>query len=513
QAGAATDTTGAGAAAANASPLAALGLDKLPSWLGPLTTVAGGGAAIYGFSKAASATAQAAGKGYGLLKFGGIAAALAGIGITYMASKAAGAKAKEAEIAPQITAYNTQVTQAFADQKTQYETVIAQLQQQAQAGGAGQADPGAGTGQTGTTNPDGTPTPGTGTGTETSGGTGQTGASQVPSGVVIDNPAKAVPTGTLTAGAWSPSALVGSSIDLTQGNGADASNPIAKAGTFVVSTGIGDVNGYATVDEANAAAKAAMSTQTTGVPYLRFGVIEHGGKFYGVLAKASDGVTQGKPLDAATGTVAAWNALNFVASGNSGSWQAYSWSKTAGESAVDVGYTAEPFAAGAAATSAAQPGATTTSTTAPGTAPTASTAGGTTTATTGTPAAAVAFDPNSVIGTSFAINAASTAEGDLVRGGALQVQGFASSSTGGFGTPEEAAVAARTERAAIGTDPWKRVVTMQGADHKFYVYTGSIVARETAAATTAAPVHVFGSGIAEYFDGTSASWKAVRDAK
>ena len=69
-----------------------------------------------------------------------------------------------------------------------------------------------------------------------------------------------------------------------------------------------------------------------------------------------------------------------------------------------------------------------------------------------------------------------------------------------------------TERTAIGNDPWKRVVTMQGADHKFYVYTGSIVARETAAPTTAAPVHVFGAGVAEYFDGTSASWKAVRDA-
>ncbi|MBC7462196.1 MAG: hypothetical protein H7287_12615, partial [Thermoleophilia bacterium] len=324
-AAAATGTTGAAAAAANVSPLAALGLDKLPSWLGPLTTVAGGGAAIYGFSKAASVAAQAAGKGYGLLKFGGIAAALAGIGITYMASKAAGAKAKEAEIAPQIAAYNTQITQAFTDQKSQYENAIAQLQQQVQAGGTGQA----GTGQTGATNADGTPAPGAGTGTGTTGGTGQTGAttgtSQVPSGVIIDSPAKAVPTGTLAAGAWSPSALVGSSINLTQGNGADPANPIAKAGSFVVTTGIGDVNGYATVNEANAAAKVAMSTETTGVPYLRFGVIEHGGKFYGVLAKAPDGVTQGRPLDAATGTVAAWNALNFVASGNSGSWQVYSW--------------------------------------------------------------------------------------------------------------------------------------------------------------------------------------------
>ncbi|MCW2923004.1 MAG: hypothetical protein JWM98_408, partial [Thermoleophilia bacterium] len=129
------------------------------------------------------------------------------------------------------------------------------------------------------------------------------------------------------------------------------------------------------------------------------------------------------------------------------------------------------------------------------------------------PAAPKAFDPASVIGRSFSINASSTAEGDLARGGVLQVQKFVDTSAGGFGTAEEAASAARAARASSGGgDQWSRVITLQGADNRFYVYQGSLVARATAELQDGSPMHVFGPNFAEFYDGTTSSWKAVRDA-
>lgn len=496
--GAAAQAGGAAAAGASANPLAALG--TVPSWVGPLTTVAGGGAAIAGFSKAAAA----GGKGFGLLKFGGIAAALAGVGITYFASKQAGATAKEAEILPQFDAYNTQVKAKVSAMQQDYKATIDQLQQKIDQGGAG--------GQAGQTTTDpatGQPVPGGQTGD--AGATGSTGSTgpTIPSGTTVDLPG-ATTTGTVAAGQWTPASLVGSTVDLTRGKDASG-RQIVTPGTYRFAQAVGDVNGYASLDEANAAVRSTMSTETMGAPFLRFMVVEHGGRFYAAIAKSLGEGEQPKPLAADAGNVVGWNALSYDATTGADGWKAYSWTKTAGESTVDVGYAAKPFAAGGAGTTPA-------STTTPGTGSTAGTATSNVPAAPGSvtgggaTAARSPFDTASAIGRSFSVNASTTAEGTIVRGGALQVQGFVASSTGGFGTAEEAAVAARQVSKSFAGDAWKRAVTLQGSDGRFYVYTGSIVARETAALDKAAPVHVFGSGFAEYYDGASTAWKALRDA-
>ncbi|MCW2949286.1 MAG: hypothetical protein JWN41_299 [Thermoleophilia bacterium] len=447
------------------------------------------------------------------------------MGLTYVASKQAGAAAQEAKDTASFKAYDAQATAVI----TELQNRVAAAGQTPQTPGANGADPSTatpnadGTTQTapGTTDP-GATTPGTNA-QASPGGAG----SEIPPNIIVAVPPKAVPSGSVAAGAWNPSTLIGSSMQLPAGQGANASTPLAAAGTFVVQTPVGDVNGYATAAEANAAAKAPIDTTSSGLPYLRFVVVQHGGRYYAALAKATDG-SPSKPLDAATGTVASWHAAQYVSGGSGGSWQVYTWDQQAGASAVDVGYTPEPFAPGATGSTNATgqstisggpapgvPAPGTPGVPTPGSAPTigSAPAPGTTPGVANPSAAAAPFDPSSVIGASFALNAASTAEGDIVRGGSLQVQSFVSSSTGGFGTAEDAAVAARAERAAIGTDPWKRIVTVQGADNRFYVYTGSIVSRATQAPSGAAPVHVFASGVAEYFDGATASWKAVRDNK
>jgi hypothetical protein len=121
------------------------------------------------------------------------------------------------------------------------------------------------------------------------------------------------------------------------------------------------------------------------------------------------------------------------------------------------------------------------------------------------------LDPATQIGRSFSINASTTEDGSIVRGGVLQVQRFIDTSAGGFGTAEEAATAARAARAAAGGgNQWSRWITLQGSDGRHYVYEGSIVKRATAE-LQAAPVHVFGSGFAEYFDGATNAWKAIAD--
>jgi hypothetical protein len=206
--------------------------------------------------------------------------------------------------------------------------------------------------------------------------------------------------------------------------------------------------------------------------------------------------------------------MNHVSEGGGNGWQAYSWSQQAGAQSIAVPYgTSNVFGSvsGGGPVSADPAGS--------GTAPTGGggrvddaiakvTGGGAVAPGAGTP-----FNPASQVGRSFSINASTTAEGDLVRGGSLQVQRFVEASAGGFGTAEEAAVIARATRAAAGGgDQWSRWLTLQGSDGRYYVYEGSIVARATAE-LDASPVHVFGVGTAAYFDGTTNAWKAMRDAQ
>jgi hypothetical protein len=324
----------------------------------------------------------------------------------------------------------------------------------------------------------------------------------------------AAATGATPAGPWSAQQLVGTTVDLTAGASA-AGTPIAEAGSFKVEGIAGDANGYATLDEANSAARSSMSTELMGSRFLRWMVVEREGRFYGVVAKQLGEGSQPNPLPAQSGSVVAWSAMNHVSENGVNGFQAYSWSKAAGAQSIAVPYgTTNVFGGGVSGGGPVGPGATTGAAPSgtgavPGTvdAAIAAVTGG------GPTAARTPFTPASQVGRSFSINASTTGEGDLVRGGVLQVQRFVETSAGGFGTAEEAAVAARQARSAAGGgDQWTRWLSLQGSDGRFYVYQGSIVARPTSE-LEAAPVHVFGSGVAQFFDGSTNSWRAVRDAQ
>jgi hypothetical protein len=518
-------TPGAGAAGAaatdpNAAAAAGGATAQRPTWLqplmtigGPALTIGGGIAAIRGFTK-----------GPGWLKFAGIGAALAGVGMTVIGNRQAGVeqgtKATEQQALVAMQTLQTQYQQAMDQVSNEAATQIGTLQQQVaaqQGGAAGQAGQGgqqlgapgtAGTGggATGTgVGPglDSTQVPawqgGTGTGTAQGTGAGQGAGTAQSTG------------GAQATGAWSLQGLTGTTIQLTAGSSATGTE-IAEAGTFRIEQPAGDANGYATIDEANAAARQSMSTELMGSRFLRWLVVEHDGRFYGVIAKKLGDSDQPNPLQAAQGNVVAWSAMNHVEENGQPGWQAFSWSQAGGSQSIAVPYGTSNVFGGS------EPGVSGGGPSGAGTAPggtsgivdqaLASVAGGgaTSPAVTGAP-----FDPAAQVGRTFSINASSTAEGALARGGALQVQRFVETSAGGFGTAEEAAQAARQARAAAGGgNQWSRWVTLQGGDGRFYVYEGSIVKRATAE-LQAAPVHVFGSGFAEFFDATSNAWKAVAD--
>jgi hypothetical protein len=297
---------------------------------------------------------------------------------------------------------------------------------------------------------------------------------------------------------------------------------IADAGTYRIEQVAGDANGYATVEEANAATRQTMSTELMGSKFLRWMVVEHGGRYYGAIAKQLPQGTQATPLTPQVGNVVAWSAMNHVSDQGVNGWQAYSWSATGGQSSIAVPYGTTNVFAGV---SGGGPiGGTSTGPAPTGTAPTGQVqmlpgtnipVPGQTpqnAPVTGGGPSGAPFDPASQVGRSFSINASNTAEGDLARGGVLQVQKFVESSAGGFGTAEEAASAARAARKASGGDQWTRWVSMQGSDGRHYVYQGSIVKRPTSEVQSA-PVHVFGVGFAEFFDASTNSWKAVRDSQ
>lgn len=514
--GAGTDPAAAGQQAAVPGAFAPAAMLKHGAWLGPLATIGGGTMAVRGFQAGAVATAAgAAAKGGGLLRWGGIAAALAGIGLTAIGFKSrgveAGTKATEQQALvamQQLQVQYQQTMEGLAQQaSTEITTLKQQLaQQQAGAGQTAMAGQGAATGNGVGVGPglDTTVVPGT-----QAGSTGST-APAGPTG-----PGAATGTqGTTPAGPWSAQQLLGTTVDLTGGASA-AGTPIADAGTFRIEGVAGDANGYATLDEANAAARSSMSTELMGSRFLRWMVVEHGGRYYGVVAKQAAEGSQPNPLPAQSGTVVAWSAMNHVSENGVNGFQAYTWSQAAGAQSMPVEYgTTNVFANAVTGGGPVGPGTAGAAPSGTGAAP------GTVDAaiaavTGGGPVAAkgphAAFDPATQVGRSFSINASTTDEGDLVRGGALQVQRFVETSAGGFGTAEEAAVAARQARSAAGGgDQWTRWLTLQGSDGRFYVYQGSIVKRPTAE-LEAAPVHVFGTGVAQFFDGTTSSWRAVRD--
>jgi hypothetical protein len=552
-AGAATDPNAAAAAAAQGGAVpgqtaaggAAPGgfdISKIASagrWLGPLLAIGGGIAAF------------AAGKdGSKLMRWGGISAAISGVGLTAMGFKAkgletgiqAGGAAKEAEGAAALNQM-AQIAEGELAKKDQEILTLQQqiqlaAQQQGAAGpggaiGAGQTPGPAGSGATSVgpgldttvvpSNQQGGVT-GSGsmpTGTTPVGGTGATGGTPGATGTTA-------PQGTTPAGPWSVQSLVGQSVELAAGASTSGA-PIADAGTFRIEQPAGDPNGYATLDEANAAARQTMSTELMGSKFLRWMVVEHEGRYYGAIAKQLPQGGQATPLTPQVGNVVAWSAMNHVSEGGASvnGWQAYSWSRDGGQQSIAVPYgTTNVFGAvsGGGSPIGGGPSSPT------GTAPSGTTGGqvqmlpGTNIPVPGqqgvTPGGAVTgggssgapFDPASQVGRSFSINASNTAEGDLARGGVLQVQKFVESSAGGFGTAEEAASAARAARKASGGDQWTRWVSMQGSDGRFYVYQGSIVKRPTTELESA-PVHVFGVGFAEFFDASTNSWKAVRDAQ
>jgi hypothetical protein len=477
-------------------------LIKHGSWLGPLMTIGGGIAALTAFAKGQD--------GSKFLKYGGISAAVGGVGLTAMGFQAkgveTGTKKTEAEALAAMQQLQTQYEATMQNLSTQAATEISTLQQQlaqAQGGAAGQ------TGQTGQTSGSGL---GVGPGLDTTVVPGGQGG-QAPIGGDSSTQGTGTTTPATPAGPWTAQSIVGTTVQLAAGNSASGT-PIATEGTYRIEQVAGDANGYGSLEEANAAARQSMSTELMGSKFLRWMVVEHEGRFYGAVAKQAQEGAGANPITPAIGNVVAWSAMNHVEDNGVNGWQAYSWSQTGGQQSMAVPYgTSNVFAGvsgGGPAPTGQQPTGTAPTANAPGTivddALTSVTGGGGVAAPSGAP-----LDPATQIGRSFSINASTTEDGSIVRGGVLQVQRFIDTSAGGFGTAEEAATAARAARAAAGGgNQWSRWITLQGSDGRHYVYEGSIVKRATAE-LQAAPVHVFGSGFAEYFDGATNAWKAIAD--
>lgn len=484
------------------------------------------GVADVGGAAVAKAGAKVLGMKPSFAKWGGAAIAAAGLGALGMGFMAGNKQKLEQTKMDTIAEYNAQLGPAMQQVQAQHQAELEAMQAQmgggavdpaaAAAAGADPAAAGAGA------DPAAAGAPAAGS-EEAAAAASMTGGEAAPM-IELPNVPAAGAAGATAAGAVGAgaSALVGSTIDLAAGVGTSGAQ-VAEAGTYAIAQ---DLGSFATLDEANAAVRATMDPDAMGTRYLRYAVVQSGNSFHAVVAKALEG-EQPKPLTAAQGQVVAWNALGHVSdsSGNAG-WQAYSWSAQGGATSVAVPYGEKPFPSGvgatttpAGATTQAGTAATTGGATPVGVATPASTgttgglspvAGGGAVA--GPTAAGAPFDPNSVLGRTFSVNASTTTSGAIVSGGAIQLQGFVASSTGGFGTAEQAAVAARQARASLGAaNPYARVVTMQGADNRFYVYQASVVARETAPLQNAAPMHVFGAGVASYYDGATSAWQSIAD--
>lgn len=464
-------------------------------WLGPLSVLGGGGAVLHSFKPAALATAEAgvaetaARSGNKWMRIGGIAGVLGGLGLTALGFNASGSLKTAAQANAAMTQLQAQHEAELNQVVTEANTAITQLQ--AQGGGATSTSPTDAAGEpaaagAGTASPD----------AATDAAIATTVVPGSNAGTAVSAPSTTAAGATAAAGAaWTVQSLVGRTVNLGAGT-SPSGGTIAEAGTYTIEQLAGDPAGYRSVVEANAAARASMSTELMGSRFLRWLVVEHDGRFYGAIAKQS-ATGQTASLDAATGTVVAWSAMNHIDEQGQPGWMAYEWTQSGGAVATAVPYgTVQVFPSVAASTTS-----TSTAAAAPASAPV-----------TGGGATPGSFDPSSPINSTIAINAAATDSGVAVAGGALQVQSLVPSSTGGFATMEEAAAAARSARAATpAAGQWARWITLEGTDGRYYAYQASIVSHATTPLATAAPVHVFAAGAAEYYDGAAAAWKAVAD--
>jgi hypothetical protein len=518
--------------AAMLDPAALMGKFK---WLGPAMVV--GGAALGAFAlikwgsqggklagMLAQKEAQAAGEGIaavakagefnklpmikllmaGSMVASGLYTTMTGFeGAGKEAGKEEGVRALQQALAPEMQKIETSYD-ATMQENEQLKQLIAQYQAQGQVPGAGTTTPG--TGQQIAPGSGGTTTPGTG-GATTPGPDGTTAGSGTQT--------TATPR---PAGQWSSAGLLGKAVSLGQAT-APTGFPVAEQGSYAIGSTLGDPAGYATVDEASTVAQASMSTELQGTKLYRWVVIEHDGRYYAVQAAKDDTGTAGQ-LAAADGTIAAWHALRFDETG-AGAWTAYHWSKTAGSSFTPFVTTGGGGNAAAQASSAGSAGGTTadpvsnatsnaigaaTGTPAAGAQPAVS-GGGAATASVSQPAG---FDPASLVGTGFAVSDAAI-DGTTVAGGFLQLRKLVVLSEGGLSSPAAAGdVARRYRESNLEPNGWQRWVTVKANDGRYYVYEGTIVNAATAALpATAAPMHLFGHGFAEYFDGRS--WVASRD--
>lgn len=446
------------------------GLLKQGTWMGPLMAIGGGAAAIAAFSKGKD--------GSKFLKFGGASGAVSGVGLTAVGHKASGVEAGTKATEEQAVAAIGQLTAEY-EAALQAQAAAAPATPSSPAGDATGAGAGADAPGTDTAATPGATTPGT----------------EVPNGMdTTAVPSDPAATGSGATASGPLAAVIGRTITLAAG--ADGSGAaVIEPGTFKIEQPAGDPAGYATNAEANAAARATMSTELDGSRFLRWLVVESGGRYYGAIAKQLGPQEQPNPIAAGTATLAAWNAISHAepTTPGTGGWNVYAWTKDGGAQTATV-----PYGTGVIFQGSAAGGSPTSATTPAGTV----TGGGA-----ATPAGT--FDPASVIGRTFAVNDAATEVGAVVRGGQVQLQ---KSLGGSFATPEEAATAARAARDAGPGGAWTRFVTLQGADGRYHLYQASIVARATEPLQGASPLHVVGAGFAEYFDGASSSWKAVADA-
>lgn len=516
-----TDATGATAAAGGAAPGQVPNPSDMLSkvrWLGPLAAIGGAGLAIWGFTK-----------GKNWAKMLGIGTGMSGLMTTGLGFKAQGTKVgtEQGVLAGRqqgITELSAQVQQQLIPKMEELSTENQQLKQalqQAQTAGSGA---GAGTGTPGAGTPGAGTDPGAGTGGSASGGDPAAGTD--PAGA----PASSGPAQAIPAAQWNPAAIVGQAVSLNVAQTA-AGAVVAEAGNYVLTQPLGSGQGYASLAEADAAARGAMNTDTSGVKNFRWVVIEHAGTFHPFLAGKD---ANGSPtLPAENGSVAAWHALRAIDDGSlKVQWMSYDWAKD-GTNRIGV------FTPGGGAAASTNPGAAGGG----GVGGSASTAGGaatpqtqatdaglsaagvtgggpvatTTPATTST--AAVSSSSNEVgyagaraiVGSGFTLNAA-TAGGAQVAGGHLQLQKLAETSVAGFATPAEAADAARLQRKAeFYPNSFQRWVTIKLDDNRFYVYKASIVSKEVPAMPASSQaLHVFGNGFAQYYNGTS--WVAQSDS-
>ena len=237
-----------------------------------------------------------------------------------------------------------------------------------------------------------------------------------------------------------------------------------------------------------------MTTELNGVKNYRWLVIEHGGRFF-PFAAAKD--VQGAPsLPQANGAIAAWHSLRAIDDGTGNvQWLTYGWTKD-GVSSVDVyGQQASPSGGGSVGGGGGVGGAALTGT--------GSVVGG--------GPAQLAPRAQAQVGRGFTVNDAQI-DGQRVAGGFIQLQELSDTSVAGFATPLEAGDAARLLRKAdMAPSPYTRWVTVQLDDGKYYLYKASLVNRAVPAlGNEASPMHVFGAGFGEYFDG--AAWQAQPDA-